>query len=95
MELEFGGEVWFWHGPAPHHFVSVPDELCGAIEATSGLVSYGWGMVPVTVRLGTSEWVTSLWPKDGGYIVPLRAEVRRREQVALGDTVAVALTIDV
>ena len=95
MDLEFGGEVWFWRGPAPHHFVSVPDELCSAIEAASGLVSYGWGMVPVTVRLGASEWATSLWPKDGGYVVPLRAEVRRREHVDLGDTVAVGLTIDV
>ena len=49
VELSFSGEVWFWRGPAAHHFVSVPDELCGAIEAASGLVSYGWGMVPVTV----------------------------------------------
>ena len=38
-------------------------------------------MIPVTVRLGASQWTTSLWPKDGGYIVPLRAEVRRREEV--------------
>ena len=95
MDLEFPGEVWFWRGPAPHHFVSVPDELCDGIEQASSLVTYGWGMIPVTVRLGGSEWTTSLWPKDGGYIVPLRAEVRRREQVDLGDTVTVGLTIDV
>ena len=95
MDLEFDGEVWFWRGPAPYHFVSVPDELCPRIEAAAALVTYGWGMVPVGVRLGASEWSTSLWPKDGGYVVPLRADVRRREQVDLGDTVSVGLTIDV
>ena len=52
VDLEFSGEVWFWRGPAPHHFVSVPDELCGGIEDASSLVTYGWGMIPVTVRLG-------------------------------------------
>ena len=36
MDLEFAGEVWFWRGPAPFHVVSVPDELCGGIEASSG-----------------------------------------------------------
>ena len=55
MDLEFRGEVWFWRGPAPHHFVSVPDELCGGIEDASSLVTYGWGMIPVTVRLGGSR----------------------------------------
>ena len=95
MDLEFSGEVWFWRGPAPHHFVSVPDELCGGIEDASSLVTYGWGMVPVTARLGASTWTTSLWPKNGGYIVPLRLDVRRREQVDLGDTVTLGLTIDV
>jgi hypothetical protein len=52
-------------------------------------------MVAVTARLGSSQWATSLWPKDGGYIVPLRKDVRCREQVDLGDTVSVGLTIDV
>ena len=95
MDVEFDGDVWFWRGPAPFHYVSVPDELCGGVEAASGLVSYGWGMVPVTVRVGATRCATSLWPKDGGYIVPLRADVRRVEQVELGDTVTVRLTIDV
>ena len=95
MDLEFSGEVWFWRGPAPHHFVSVPDELCGGIESASALVTYGWGMVPVSVRMGASEWRTSLWPKDGGYIVPLKLAVRRAEGIGVGDTVTVRLTLDV
>jgi len=95
MELVFRGPIWHWKGPAPHHFVTVPEEPSGMIEAASEMVTYGWGMIPVTVRLGESEWTTSLWPKDGGYIVPLKAAVRRAESLEIGDEVEVRLTVDI
>jgi hypothetical protein len=93
--LEFSGEIWFWRGPAPWHFVTVPEDDCGAIAATAGLVSYGWGMIPVTARIGTTEWTTSLFPKDGRYIVPIKATVQRSEALSVGDMVEVRLTIAV
>ena len=93
MDLELSGEIWFWRGPAPWHFVTVPDEECAALEATSSLVSYGWGMIPVTAHIGDTEWSTSLWPKDGGYIVPLKAAVRKAERLELGDEVTVRLVV--
>ena len=95
MHLEFDGELWYWRGPSPYHFVTVPDELCGELEAASALVSYGWGMVPVTARIGGTEWATSLFPKDGGYVVPVKDRVRRGEDLAVGDTVRVGLSVAV
>jgi hypothetical protein len=94
VRLRLSGEVWYWRGPAPHHFVTVPEDLCRDLQDVAGRVSYGWGMIPVTVTLGSSTWTTSLWPKDGGYIVPLKAEVRRREHADEGATVALELTVD-
>ncbi|HUA42708.1 MAG TPA: DUF1905 domain-containing protein [Streptosporangiaceae bacterium] len=93
MRLEFSGEMWFWRGPAPHHFVTVPDEECGALEAASAFVTYGWGMIPVAAQIGATEWTTSLFPKDGRYIVPIKASVRTAERLELGDTVTVRLTV--
>jgi Domain of unknown function (DUF1905) len=95
MNLKFSGEVWFWRGPAPHHFITVPDEECGALEAASALVTYGWGMIPVTAQIGRTGWKTSLFPKDGRYIVPLKASVRKAEAIEVGDTVTVRLAVDV
>ena len=92
MELEFTGEVWTWRGPAPHHFVTVPEDLCEELAVAAALVSYGWGMIPVQVRVGDTVWTTSLWPKDGGYVVPLKLAARRAEGVEVGDTVSVRLT---
>ncbi len=52
MDLELTGEVWCGRGPAPHHVLSVPEELCGGIEDASSLVTHGWGMVTVTLTIG-------------------------------------------
>ena len=95
MDLEFSGDVWHWKGPAPHHFVSVPEDDAAVIESVAAAVTYGWGMIPVTVHLGGSTWTTSLWPKDGGYVLPLKDAIRRAEGIALGDEVAVELTVAV
>lgn len=95
MELKFTGEVWFWKGPSPYHFVSVPEDESEEIQATSSLVTYGWGMIPASVRIGSTDWTTALFPKDGGYVVPLKDFVRNAEGLELGDVVSVRLTIDV
>ncbi len=93
MDLQFSGEIWFWKGPAPWHFVTVPDDECGALEAMSTAVSYGWGMIPVAAQIGETRWTTSLWPKDGRYIVPLKTVVRKAEELDVGDVVTVRLTV--
>jgi len=93
MILEFDGEIWYWKGPAPHHFVTVPAEQCLALQDISKLVTYGWGMIPVQVQIGTSKWKTSLFPKQGRYIVPLKASIRKAEKLEQGDTVTVRLEV--
>jgi hypothetical protein len=95
VELEFSGEVWFWRGPSPFHFVTVPEDESADLQATSAEVTYGWGMIPVEARIGSTRWTTSLFPKDGGYVVPLKDMVRKAEQIDVGDTVTVRLAVDV
>ena len=93
MEFQFTGEIWHWRGPAPFHFVTVPEEQAADIQALASDVTYGWGMIPVKARLGGTSWKTSLFPKDGGYVLPLKDAVRRAESAELGDTVEVELTV--
>jgi len=93
LALEFSGEIWYWRGPAPWYFVTVPEEECRELNAISGSVTYGWGMIPATVRIGKSQWKTALWPKDGRYIVPIKATVRRAERIDEGESVTVRLEV--
>ncbi len=95
VRFDFRGEIWYWRGPSPFHFVTVPKEESEELHAVSALVSYGWGVIPVLAKVGGTEWETSLFPKDGGYQVPIKASVRRSEALELGDTVRIVLTVGV
>jgi Domain of unknown function (DUF1905) len=95
MHFEFSGEIWTWRGPSPFYFITVPDDGCAEIRALASIVSYGWGVIPVRVRIGRTEWDTSLFPKDGRYLVPIKDVVRKAEGLAEGDTPTLELTIRV
>ena len=95
MDLEFSGEIIHWRGPAPFHFVAVPDEESAAIEAVSSQVTYGWGAIPVRARIGRTDFTTSLFPKGELYLVPVKSAVRRAENLALGDEVTIQLHLEV
>jgi hypothetical protein len=93
MDIEFSGEVWEWRGPAPFFFVTVPDEESAQLEATSSFVTYGWGMIPVEAAIGSTRWTTSLFPKEGLYVVPLKSAVRKAEGIDVGDVVSIRLGV--
>ena len=93
MNIEFSGNIWFWRGPSPWFFVTVPAEQSLDLKAISGFVTYGWGVIPVHVRIGKTEFTTSLFPKDGLYIVPIKTSVRKAENLEEGDQVTVQLEV--
>jgi len=90
-EFVFAAEVFEWRGPAPYYFMAVPERQSERLRAMAPTLTYGWGMVPVTAQIGTHTWTTSLWPKNGGYVLPLKDKARRAAGVALGDLVTATL----
>lgn len=93
MTWEITGALWYWRGPAPWYFVTVPDEESAALREVAAAVTYGWGMVPVTATVGGTTWTTSLWPQEDRYVVPVKAAVRRAERLEEGDPVTVRLSL--
>jgi hypothetical protein len=93
LEFLFAAELWYWRGPAPYHFITVPPDAARTIQSVAADVTYGWGMIPAEVRVGDSAWSTALWPKDAGYVVPIKDRYRKAERLTLGDTVAIELTV--
>lgn len=93
MVIEFSGRIIHWRGPAPFLFVPVPQEQSRDIKAISNMVTYGWGVIPVYARIGKTEWKTSLFPKDGLYLVPVKMSVQKAEELDVGDEVTVRLEI--
>ncbi|MGW2938382.1 DUF1905 domain-containing protein [Streptomyces sp. NPDC001156] len=93
MDLVFTGRVIEWRGPSPYHFVPVSAEESADIREVAAMATYGWGVIPVRARIGEVVFDTSLFPKDGGYLLPLKDAVRRPQGLATGDDVTVEMTV--
>jgi hypothetical protein len=93
VEFSFSNTVWEWRGPAPYHFVSVPLGIANEIKQLASAVTYGWGMIPVSGKIGATSFSTSLWAKNGTYAVPLKDAVRKAEGISIGDMVSVNLAL--
>lgn len=93
VELAFAGRIIEWRGPAPYYFVPVPDEESADIGEVAALASYGWGVIPVEARIGGVAFTTSLIPRDGGYLLPLKDAVRKPLRLTAGDEVSVTMSI--
>lgn len=93
VNWEFEAEVFQWRGPAPYFFVATPANVDHFLHAHLGELTYGWGGIPAQVLIGATEVTTSLMPKDGVYLVPLKVALRRAEDVDDGDIVRVHLKV--
>jgi hypothetical protein len=82
-----------WRGPAPYYFVPVPDHASADIREVAAMATYGWGVIPVEARIGEVDFDTSLFPKDGGYLLPLKDAVRKPQGLSPGDGVTVEMTV--
>lgn len=91
MEWTFTGELFHWRGPAPFHFITVSPEAASDLREAASWLTYGWGVIPVTAQIGDTSWSTSLFPRDGSYVLPVKVAVRRAEGVEEGDVVAVTM----
>lgn len=94
MEFAFAGEAFEWRGPAPHVFVRMPEPDAALLAENLGALSYGWGCIPAVVTIGDTTVTTSLMPKDGGYVVPLKVALRRPEGIEAGDVVTLRVAVE-
>jgi hypothetical protein len=93
VTVELTGRVFFWKGPAPFYFVATPADQTRQIAEVARHVSYGWGCIPCNVTVGGTTTYTALIPKDGSYLVPLKALLRRAEGIEEGDEVALTIEL--
>jgi hypothetical protein len=93
VTIGFTGKVIFWKGPAPWFFVTVPPKQSKQIQSIAKQASYGWGCIPCDVTVGKTTTYTALIPKDGLYLVPLKAALRKAERIEHGGNVSLILDI--
>ena len=87
--------VWLYPGKAGWYFVTIPKKESAEIKARFGKQRVGWGSIPVTVTLNKTTWKTSIFPdsKSGGYLLPLKAVVRKKEGITEGDVITFSMKV--
>ena len=80
-----------WRGPAPFYYLPMPQDMASEIKAMASQLTYGWGVIPVKLTIGKTTLTTSLFPKDGTYLVPVKNAIRLPEGLTLGQSVRVRL----
>lgn len=93
--IQFTAPLWIWSGGSGSwHFITVPEDLCQEIRAQGLAVRAGFGSVRVEATIGGVIWRTSVFPqKSGGYILPVKADVRRRAAISAEEDVVVRLEL--
>ena len=83
------GNVCGWH------FVSIPKDLAKEIRVNHKHQEEGWGRMKATVKIGNTEWKTSIWfdTKNDTYLLPLKAEIRRKEKIEIDKDVEVTIWV--
>jgi len=92
----FDAELWLWEGEgAPWTFLTFPAEVADEIDARPGVAARGFGAVRVDVTIGSTTWATSAFPsrERASLILPIKAQVRKAEDIAAGDTVRVTINL--
>ena len=94
MHVEFESEIWRWDARAADswYFATVPEELSADIRELP-LMPRGFGSVRVAVRIGETEWTTSIFPDGATYVLPLKKAVRVAEDLEPGGSCAIRLEI--
>jgi hypothetical protein len=95
LEFQFEAEIWLTSGKGGWHFITLPQDICAAVRMLSGPRS-GFGQLPASARIGASRFSTSIFPDTarGSYLLPVKADVRKKERITAGDRVTVSLTIN-
>lgn len=93
MRFRFTGELVHWRGPSPYHFIALPPGEAAEIRSVATLVTYGWGVIPVEAEIDGVAFTTSLFPRHGGYLLPVKDRVRLALGLELGDAVEVEVTV--
>jgi hypothetical protein len=95
LRISLTSKVVVYPGVGGWRFLGLPAKQAKEIKEQCGARARAWGSLPVVVTVGKTTWETSLFPdtKSGTYLLPLKAQVRKREGIADTATVRVTLAI--
>lgn len=95
MNYKFEAKVHRWDANPAFYLVSIPIEMSKEIKDMSDGLTNGFGSLKVEATLGSVVWRTSIFPdsKSGTFDLPLKALVRKKNQLDEGSVCQVEVEI--
>jgi hypothetical protein len=95
IKYQFKAAPWQYKGKGAWIFVSLPQKMSKEIRKYFKPEEEGWGRLKATAQIGSSEWKTAIWfdTKADTYLLPLKSEIRKKENVDTGKSVKVIIRI--
>jgi hypothetical protein len=94
LDERFRAKVWAQESTGAWHFVTLPASLSKRIRTLTAGLRKPFGSFRVSAKTGRTTWETSLFAdtKRDAFVLPVKAVVRRKEKIRLGDTIEVSIT---
>ncbi len=88
-------KVWLYNGSAAWHFVTIPKKIASELKFLKYFSRKAWGSIKVKVKIGDTEWDTSIFPdsKSGTYLLPIKKEIRKKENIIVDKTINLVLEV--
>ncbi len=95
IKYEFAAAPWQYKAPGGWYFVSVPEDVSKEIRENLKWQEEGWGRLKITAEIGSTRWKTAIWfdTKRNTYLLPLKADVRKKEKIESGNDIDVNIWI--
>ncbi|SEN30878.1 DUF1905 domain-containing protein [Cryobacterium luteum] len=96
VTFEFQATLWEATSTSSWVFLSLPTDVTDEIRERSTRPRRGFGSIPVAVSIGDTSWTTSIFPdgKRNSYVLPVKKAVRTQQELAVGDTAAIVLSLE-
>lgn len=92
----FRAKIWMYAGAAAWHFVTLPPKMAEEIETIFKGIQKSFGSIRVEAAIGKNSWNTSIFKdtKSNSYVLPLKAEIRKKAKIKAGDIVSVKIEMN-
>ncbi len=94
MEIKIKSKIWLYKGSGPWHFVTIEKDDANEIKKQYMWPRKGFGSIPINVKIGNTKWKTSVFPdKNSTFVLPIKKEVRKAEDIKEGDIVSFSIEV--
>lgn len=95
IKYDFSGKIWKHNLDGGWFFVSLPKEISKEIRQHLKWQEEGWGRMKASANVNGSEWETAIWfdKKLDTYLLPIKADIRRKAGLNLEDNVSVSILV--